>query len=180
MRATVNEYPCEPAMWLEAFQVKYDGTGTFEKEQWDQSLGDHSVSPCTASKELQICSVEYREQSVCDLPAVAFGPELMDAYPAKISSPTDPIHGMTLAPNHYCKRQSTGCTTCCNTSTASPASSTPYTYNTGNVSSMTIASRMEKRSCAHITQRSEPCAKDGSESFGLFGLGDEWGALQIP
>ena len=39
---------------------------------------------------------------------------------------------------------------------------------------------MEKRACAHITQRSEPCANDGSESVGLFGLGDGWSALQIP
>ena len=32
-----------------------------------------------------ICLPRYGEQSVCDLPAIAFGPELMDAYPdAKI------------------------------------------------------------------------------------------------
>lgn len=46
MRTTMNEYPRDCAMWLEAFQAKFDGVGTFEKEQWDQLLGNYSVSPC--------------------------------------------------------------------------------------------------------------------------------------
>ncbi|KAL8966373.1 MAG: hypothetical protein Q9183_003400 [Haloplaca sp. 2 TL-2023] len=65
MRTAMNEYPRDNEMWLEAFQAKYDGIGTFGKEQWDQLLGHYS--------------------SVCDVPAAAFGPELIKAYPeAKI------------------------------------------------------------------------------------------------
>ena len=51
MRTTMNEYPRDCAMWLEAFQAKYDGVGTFEKKQWDQLLGRYSVSPFTARKD---------------------------------------------------------------------------------------------------------------------------------
>ncbi|KAL8951565.1 MAG: hypothetical protein Q9222_002475 [Ikaeria aurantiellina] len=61
MRTAITEYPHDCAMWLEAFRAKYDGIGTFGKEQWDQLLGNH--------------------RAVCDLPAVAFGRELMEAYP---------------------------------------------------------------------------------------------------
>lgn len=65
MRTVITEKPHDSTMWLEAFRAKYDGIGTFGTEQWDQLLGDH--------------------RSVCDLPAIAFGPELMEAYPdAKI------------------------------------------------------------------------------------------------
>ena len=51
MRTAVNEYPRDCSMWLEAFQAKYDGVGTFGKEQWDQLLGNYSVSPFTARKD---------------------------------------------------------------------------------------------------------------------------------
>lgn len=72
MRTTVNEYPRDCTMWMEAFQAKYDEVGKFGKEQWDQLLGSYS--------------------SVCDLPAIAFGPELMDAYPnAKIILTNRPV-----------------------------------------------------------------------------------------
>ncbi|MCJ1230462.1 hypothetical protein MMC12_007136 [Toensbergia leucococca] len=65
MRTAMNEYPRDCAMWLEAFEAKYDGKGSFGKRQWDQLLGHYS--------------------SVCDLPAIAFGRELMATYPdAKI------------------------------------------------------------------------------------------------
>ena len=50
MRTTVNEYPRDCAMWMEAFQAKYDGIGRFGEEQWDQLLGSYSVSPCSAPK----------------------------------------------------------------------------------------------------------------------------------
>ena len=52
MRTTMNEYPRDCSMWLEAFQAKYDGVGKFGKEQWDQLLGSYSVSPFTARKDL--------------------------------------------------------------------------------------------------------------------------------
>lgn len=44
MRTAMNQYPRDCAMWLEAFQAKYDGIGAFEREQWDQLLGNYSVS----------------------------------------------------------------------------------------------------------------------------------------
>lgn len=44
MRTAMNQYPRDCAMWLEAFEAKYDGRGTFEKKQWDQLLGNYSVS----------------------------------------------------------------------------------------------------------------------------------------
>ncbi|KAL8709497.1 MAG: hypothetical protein Q9220_005739 [cf. Caloplaca sp. 1 TL-2023] len=61
MRTAIAEKPHDCATWLEAFRAKYDGIGTFGKEQWDQLLGQH--------------------QAVCDLPAIAFGRELMEVYP---------------------------------------------------------------------------------------------------
>ncbi|KAL8873068.1 MAG: hypothetical protein Q9174_001406 [Haloplaca sp. 1 TL-2023] len=61
MRTAMNEYPRDNEMWMEAFQAKYDGIGTFGKEHWDQLLGHYS--------------------SVCDVPAAAFSAELMKAYP---------------------------------------------------------------------------------------------------
>ena len=44
MRTAMNEYPRDCAMWLEAFEAKYDGKGSFGKKQWDQLLGHYSVS----------------------------------------------------------------------------------------------------------------------------------------
>ncbi|EEP81122.1 conserved hypothetical protein [Uncinocarpus reesii 1704] len=54
-----NIRDCE--MWLDAFRAKYDGIGTFEKEDWDKLLGH--------------C------QAVTDVPAALFIPELVKAYP---------------------------------------------------------------------------------------------------
>lgn len=48
-------------MWMEAFRAKFDGVGTFQKEQWDQLLGH-----CGA---------------VTDQPAIIFSEELLEAYP---------------------------------------------------------------------------------------------------
>lgn len=44
MRTAMNQYPRDCAMWLEAFEAKYDGSCNFEKKQWDQLLGSYSVS----------------------------------------------------------------------------------------------------------------------------------------
>jgi len=44
MRTAMNQYPRDCAIWLEAFEAKYDGIGVFEKKQWDQLLGNYSVS----------------------------------------------------------------------------------------------------------------------------------------
>ena len=52
MRTAMNQYPRDCAMWLEAFEAKYDGSGTFEKKQWDQLLGDYSVSNETLTTAL--------------------------------------------------------------------------------------------------------------------------------
>lgn len=60
MSASV-ENPPDCLMWQDAFAAKYDGEGTFGREQWDQLLGH--------------C------QAVCDWPAVAFAKELIEAYP---------------------------------------------------------------------------------------------------
>lgn len=54
-----NAKDCD--MWMEAFRAKFDGVGTFGREQWDQLLGH-----CGA---------------VTDQPAVIFAEELLEAYP---------------------------------------------------------------------------------------------------
>lgn len=61
MRAASTETPRDCELWMQAIRAKWDGEGTFEKEDWDQLLGH--------------C------QAVCDLPAAAFAPELIAAYP---------------------------------------------------------------------------------------------------
>jgi hypothetical protein len=48
-------------MWMEAFRAKFDGVGTFGKEQWDALLGH-----CGA---------------VTDQPAILFAAELLESYP---------------------------------------------------------------------------------------------------
>lgn len=44
MRTAMNQYPRDCAMWLEALEAKYDGSRSFERQQWDQLLGKYSVS----------------------------------------------------------------------------------------------------------------------------------------
>lgn len=61
MRAASTETPRDCEMWMRAIRAKWDGEGEFGKEEWDQLLGH--------------C------QAVCDLPAAAFAPELIAAYP---------------------------------------------------------------------------------------------------
>lgn len=64
MNASV-ENPPDCLCWMDAFAAKYEGKGTFGREEWDALLGD-----CMA---------------VCDWPAVAFAEELVETYPeAKI------------------------------------------------------------------------------------------------
>ena len=43
MRTCMNEYPRDIVMWMEAFKAKYDNSGKFEREEWDQLLGHYSV-----------------------------------------------------------------------------------------------------------------------------------------
>lgn len=79
MSASV-ENPPDCLMWQDAFAAKYDGVGTFGREQWDQLLGH--------------C------QAVCDWPSVAFAKELIEAYPeAKVILTTrdvDSWHASTM------------------------------------------------------------------------------------
>lgn len=79
MSASV-ENPPDCLMWQDAFAAKYDGVGTFGREQWDQLFGH--------------C------QAVCDWPAVAFAKELIEAYPeAKVLMTTrdlDSWHASTM------------------------------------------------------------------------------------
>ncbi|KAL9613651.1 MAG: hypothetical protein Q9167_001827 [Letrouitia subvulpina] len=71
----MNEYPRDSAMWMEAYNAKYDRMGKFEKKEWDQLLGHYSDSSYSENDQAG-------PQAVCDLPAIAFGPELMNAYPS--------------------------------------------------------------------------------------------------
>ena len=41
----MNEFPQDNVMWMEAFRAKYDGLGEFGRKEWDQLLGNYSVSP---------------------------------------------------------------------------------------------------------------------------------------
>lgn len=79
MSASV-ENPPDCLMWQDAFAAKYDGVGTFGREQWDQLFGH--------------C------QAVCDWPAVAFAKELIEAYPeAKVlmtARDVDSWHASTM------------------------------------------------------------------------------------
>lgn len=61
MMSASIENPPDALLWRDAFAAKYDGIGTFTREDWDQLLGH--------------C------QAVCDWPAVAFADELIAAYP---------------------------------------------------------------------------------------------------
>lgn len=61
MRSASTETPRDNELWTQAIKAKWDDEGSFEKEDWDQLLGH--------------C------QAVCDLPAAAFAPELIAAYP---------------------------------------------------------------------------------------------------
>ena len=151
MRTAMNEYPRDCSMWMEAFQAKYDGVGTFEKEQWDQLLGSHSVSPCSTREAS--CRFAYinAENSLY----VTFQPSRLAQSSwtlilmPKLSSPIAPlIHGTIRVQRHCCKRGSTGCMGFCNISIGSLASYTHYGGSTGNVSLTTISSRMGKRPCA--------------------------------
>jgi hypothetical protein len=84
MSASV-ENPPDCLMWSDALASKYDGKGTFGREQWDQLLGH--------------C------QAVCDWPAVAFAKELIEAYPdAKVLITTrdiDSWHASTMKTVHW-------------------------------------------------------------------------------
>ena len=84
MSASV-ENPPDCLMWLDAFAAKFDGLGSFGREQWDQLLGH--------------C------QAVCDWPAVAFSKELIEAYPeAKIiitSRDVDSWYASTMKTVHW-------------------------------------------------------------------------------
>ena len=65
MRTTMNEYPRDCTMWIEAFQAKYDGVGKFDKEQWDQLLGKYSVSLCSTRKKYPADSLTSMRGIVC-------------------------------------------------------------------------------------------------------------------
>lgn len=84
MSASV-ENPPDCLMWSDALAAKYDGVGTFGREQWDQLFGH--------------C------QAVCDWPCVAFAKELIEAYPdAKVIITTrdvDSWHASTMKTVHW-------------------------------------------------------------------------------
>ncbi|KAM0798917.1 P-loop containing nucleoside triphosphate hydrolase protein [Usnea florida] len=69
----LNPRDCE--MWMEALDAKYHGKGTkYSRKEFDQLLGH--------------C------QAVSDMPAICFGPELVEAYPeAKVILPTRDLDG---------------------------------------------------------------------------------------
>ena len=84
MSASV-ENPPDCLMWSDALAAKYDGVGTFGREQWDQLFGH--------------C------QAICDWPCVAFAKELIEAYPeAKVLITTrevDSWHSSTMKTVHW-------------------------------------------------------------------------------
>ena len=84
MSASV-ENPPDCLMWSDALAAKYDGVGSFGREQWDQLFGH--------------C------QAVCDWPCVAFAKELIEAYPdAKVLVTTrdvDSWHASTMKTVHW-------------------------------------------------------------------------------
>jgi len=84
MSASV-ENPPDCLMWSDALAAKYDGKGTFGREQWDQLFGH--------------C------QAICDWPCVAFAKELIEAYPeAKVLVTTrdvDSWHASTMKTVHW-------------------------------------------------------------------------------
>lgn len=51
MRTAMNEFPRDCAMWMQAFEAKFDGKGQpFTRQQWDQLLARYSVSTPLLSK----------------------------------------------------------------------------------------------------------------------------------
>lgn len=68
-------------MWSDALAAKYDGEGTFGKEQWDQLLGHCQVKEKKQTTIRRHPRLTYHFKAICDWPAVAFSEELMEAYP---------------------------------------------------------------------------------------------------
>lgn len=60
MHNLIND-PSKAPQWVRAFEAKFEGKGTFEKEDWDRLLGD--------------C------QGICDLPSAPVAVEVALAYP---------------------------------------------------------------------------------------------------
>lgn len=143
MRTALSEHPRDCAMWLEAFQAKYDGVGTFERKEWDQLLGNHGVSLAPADRKTLAVADRSMENSPYVTSQLSHsGQSSWTLTPMpKSSSPIGPlIHGTSLAQKRYCNRESTGCTECCNISTGSLVLYMPYGGNTGNAFSTTISS----------------------------------------
>lgn len=60
MRTCMNEYPNDSVMWIEAFEAKYRGIGTFGRKEWDQLLGHYRVSSMTSRiSQAIVYSFEY-------------------------------------------------------------------------------------------------------------------------
>ena len=63
MRTCMNEFPRDNEMWMEAFRAKYDGIGDFGRTEWDQLLGQYSVS--SGKSHLHRLSQVLRVRTVC-------------------------------------------------------------------------------------------------------------------
>jgi hypothetical protein len=101
-------------MWLQAMRAKFNGEGPlYGKQEWDKLLGHCQVGSCFEIRTMSVTRYEQilREnfQAVCDVPAVCFAKELMQAYPeAKVILTNRDIESWheygTLAPFHFIKK----------------------------------------------------------------------------
>lgn len=121
MRTAMNQYPRDCAMWLEAFRAKYDGVGRFEKQQWDQLLGNYSVSCnpyfpfiCKVPRNVHLNIMGdnslYATYQLSPLDLSSWPPI---PTPKSFSQTEMSTHGTHRAHRLFCKQDGTGFTTYC-------------------------------------------------------------------
>ena len=63
MSASV-ENPPDCLMWMDALTAKYDGVGTFGREQWDQLLGHCQVGILRPTSGFEDIDVDHRQFAI--------------------------------------------------------------------------------------------------------------------
>jgi hypothetical protein len=75
------ENPPDSDMWVEAFEAKFEGKGTFGKQDWDQLLGHCQVCVCVILLGKYSTDSDIHRQAITDTPCNVFAEELLETYP---------------------------------------------------------------------------------------------------
>lgn len=173
MRTAMNQYPRDCTMWLEAFQAKYGGTGVFQTEQWDQLLGNCSVSipslcltPC---KFWRLARLDLNRNDslyvTCQLSRLVRSSWPHTRMPKSYLQIETSTRGINHAQRRCCRHGGTGFTRCCNISIGSRAWYTPCVRSTGNAFSQTTSKQMEKQLCVHTIPKSSTLLGEWTEKY---------------